>query len=84
MSTPKKDPIQILGFVILAIQKASELIGSINWKGRFRTETREALENLRETNKFQNEALADIAEVNKLQQARIEDLERKMEVLYKS
>jgi hypothetical protein len=84
MSTPKKDPIQIIGFVILAIQKASELIGSINWKGRFRTFILEAVDNLHKTNSYQNEALAETAEALKLMQEEVEELKRKMEVLYKS
>jgi hypothetical protein len=84
MSIPKKDPIQILGFVILAIQKASELIGSINWKGRFRTFILEAVDNLHKTNSYQNEALSEMAEAMKLMQVEIDALKEKMEVLYKS
>lgn len=77
----KKDPIQIIGIVIVAIKKAAEIIGSIEWKGRFRKRTDEAIEALSQVNEIQQDAIENLTEAVKLQQDQINRLETKLNTL---
>jgi hypothetical protein len=75
----KKDPIQIIGIVIIAIKKAAEIIGSIEWKGRFRKRTDEAIEALSQVNEIQQDAIENLNEVVQIQQDKIQTLKDRLD-----